>query len=172
MPRPRSRPIAAEFVSNKRDGARADSTLAKLEWLVRLAAPTLGQRPITHITAPEVLKVLKSVGGHDRRETAKRLRAVLGAIFRYAMATGRATVDPTIALRGALKAPIVRHRAAIVDPDGLGALLRAIDGCNGTPEVRLGLQLLAFAFVRPWRTAQRDMVRGRFRQGGLDDPAQ
>jgi integrase len=34
-------------------------------------------------------------------------------------------------------------------PKGLGGLLRAIDGHNGTPEVRYGLQLLALTFVRP-----------------------
>jgi integrase len=92
---------------------------------------------------------LQGVEARERRESAKRLRATIGAIFRYAMATGRATIDPTLALRGALKAPIVKHRAAIIDPQGLGALLRAIDGHNGTPEVRFGLQLLALTFVRP-----------------------
>jgi integrase len=141
--------ISAEFIANKRDEARAAATISKLEWLVRLAMPGLGPRPITEISAPEVLKVLKAVEARDRRETAKRLRAVIGSIFRYAMATGRAAVDPTIALRGALKAPVIRHRAAIVDPAGLGALMRAIDGYTGTPEVRLGLQLLALTFVRP-----------------------
>ena len=45
--------------------------------------------------------------------------------------------------------PIVRHREAIVDPAEMGALLRAIDGHNGMPEVRGGLQLLALTFVRP-----------------------
>jgi integrase len=43
----------------------------------------------------------------------------------------------------------VRPRAAIVDPAAFGELLRAIDGHNGTPEVRCGLQLLALTFVRP-----------------------
>jgi integrase len=141
--------LAAEFVDKKRGEAKAAATISKLEWLVRLAKPALGPRPITEITAPEVLKALKGVGARDRRETAKRLRAVVGAIFRYAVATGRASSDPTAALKGALMAPVVRHRAAIVDPAGIGGLLRAIDGHNGTPEVRYGLQLLALTFVRP-----------------------
>ena len=141
--------IAVEFIANKRDEAKAAATISKLEWLVRLAMPQLGPRPVSEIGPPEVLKVLKVVEARDRRETAKRLRAVIGAIFRYAQATGRAAADPTLALRGALKAPVVRHRAAIVDPLGIGELLRAIEGYSGTPEVRLGLQLLAFTFVRP-----------------------
>jgi integrase len=141
--------VANEFVAKKRDEGRAEATVSKTEWLVRLASKSLGPRPITEITAPEILKVLQGVEERERRESAKRLRATIGAIFRYAMATGRATVDPTLALHGALKAPIVRHRAAIVDPEGLGGLLRAIDGHNGTPKVRFGLQLLALTFVRP-----------------------
>jgi len=141
--------VANEFVAKKRDEGKAEATISKTEWLVRLASKVLGPRPIAEITAPEVLKVLQGVEARERRESAKRLRATIGAIFRYAMATGRATVDPTTALRGALKAPVVRHRAAIIDPEGLGALLRAIGGHNGTPEVRFGLQLLALTFVRP-----------------------
>jgi integrase len=141
--------IAAEFIKKKRGEHRAASTVSKLEWLIGIAKPALGARPITEITAPEILMVLRRVEARERRESAKRLRAVIGAIFRYAVATGRAIGEPTAALKGALKAPIVRHRAAIVDQAGLGALLRAIDGHNGAPEVRFGLQLLALTFVRP-----------------------
>jgi integrase len=141
--------LSAEYLERKRGEGKAEATLSKLEWLIGIAKATLGARPITEINAPEVLKVLRSVEARERRESAKRLRAVIGSIFRYAVATGRASNDPTAALKGALMAPIVRHRAAIVDPAGLGELLRAIDGHNGMPEVRGGLQLLALIFVRP-----------------------
>ncbi len=141
--------IAAEFVAKKRAEGRADATMSKLEWLVGMATPALGARPICEITAPEILKVLRGVEARERRESARRLRSTIGAIFRYAVATGRAIGDPTVALQGALTAPKVTPRAAIIDPTELGGLLRAIDGHNGTPEVRYGLQLLALTFVRP-----------------------
>jgi integrase len=141
--------IAAEFFEKKRGEGKAAATLTKLEWLIRIAKPTLGLRPMTEISAPEILRVLRGVEARERRESAKRLRAVIGAIFRYAVATGRAANDPTAALKGALMSPIVRHRAAIVEPVGLGELLRAINGHTGMPEVRAGLQLLALTFVRP-----------------------
>lgn len=115
--------IAAEFFEKKRGEGKAVATLTKLEWLIRIAKPTLGLRPITEISAPEVLRVLRGVEARERRESAKRLRAVIGAIFRYAVATGRATNDPTAALKGALMSPIVRHRAAIVEPAGLGGTI-------------------------------------------------
>lgn len=70
-------------------------------------------------------------------------------IFRYAIATGRASRDIPLDLRGALTVPKVNHRAAITDPDELGALLRAISGYMGQPTTRLALQLSALLFVRP-----------------------
>ena len=148
--------IASELLEKKRREAKAAQTLTKLEWLVGLAAPTLGQRPIAGITAPEILQVLRAVELRGRLVTAKRLRAFIGEVFRYAVATGRAETDPTFALRGALTAPVTRHRAAIVEPMAFGALLRTIDGYEGMPEVRVALQLLALTFVRPGelRTAE------------------
>ena len=78
-----------------------------------------------------------------KRESAKRLRATIGQVFRYAVATGRADSDPTGALAGALASPIVRHRAAIVEPKGFGALLRSIATYEGSPETLAALELLA-----------------------------
>jgi integrase len=152
--------IADELLSQKRREGKAPATIAKLEWLFGLAKPALGARPIIAIEAPEVLQVLRSVEVRDRLETARRLRSVIGSAFRFAVVTGRASVDPTGALRGALIAPTVRHRAAIIEPPALGELLRAIDGHNGMPEVRGGLQLLALTFVRPGelRGARRDEI--------------
>lgn len=152
--------IADELLSQKRREGKAPATIAKLEWLFGLAKPALGARPIIAIEAREVLQVLRSVEVRDRLETARRLRSVIGSAFRFAVVTGRASVDPTGALRGALIAPTVRHRAAIIEPLALGELLRAIDGHNGMPEVRGGLQLLALTFVRPGelRGARRDEI--------------
>lgn len=141
--------LASELLQRKRAEGKAAATLSKLEWLIGLANPSLGPRPINTITAPEILSVLRGVEARERLETAKRLRAVIGSVFRYAIATGRATTDPTVPLRGAIRSPKVRHRAAIIEPKELGALLRAIDGYQGMPEVGVALQLLALTFVRP-----------------------
>ena len=141
--------IADELLAQKRREGKAPATITKLEWLFSLAKPALGARPITAIEAPEILQVLRGVEARDRLETARRLRSIVGSVFRFAVATSRASNDPTAALRGALIAPTVRPRAAIVEPTALGELLRAISGHNGMPEVRCGLQLLALTFVRP-----------------------
>jgi integrase len=141
--------IASELLDKKRREAKADRTLAKLEWLLSLARPAIGARPIGEITAPEILSVLRSVEARGRHESTRRLRAVIGQVFRYAVATGRAEADPTGALKGALTAPTVQHRAAIIEPKAFGALLRAIETYDGAPETRAALELLALTFVRP-----------------------
>jgi integrase len=141
--------VADEFLSQKRREGKASATIAKLEWLLGQAKLALGARPISAIEAPEVLHLLRGVEARDKFETAHRLRATIGSVFRFAVSSGRASGDPTFALRGALITPTVRPRAAIIDPAELGELLRAIDGHNGMPEVLGGLQLLALTFVRP-----------------------
>ena len=70
-------------------------------------------------------------------------------VFRYAIATGRAERDPSVDLRGALTAPKVIHRATVVDPTGIGALLRAIEDYDGLPLTKAALKLAPLAFVRP-----------------------
>jgi integrase len=141
--------ISFELLDKKRREAIAIRTIAKLEWHFSLATPSQGQRPIAGIWAPEILRVLRAVEGRGKLETAMRLRAVVGEVFRYAVATGRAEIDPTTALRSPLTTPVARHRAAIVEPKPFGALLRSIDGYDGMSEVRIALQLLALMFVRP-----------------------
>src|SRR5262249_39287641 len=66
-----------------------------------------------------------------------------------AIATGRADRDPSADLRGALVAPTVRHRAAILEPEAVGALLRAIDGFEGYTATAMALRLAPLVFVRP-----------------------
>jgi integrase len=100
--------------------------------------------------------VLKSVEARGRLESANRLRATIGQVFRFAVATSRADMDPTAALRGAIASPVVQHRAAIIEPKAFGGLLRAIATYEGAPETKAALELMALTFVRPGelRTAE------------------
>ena len=82
-------------------------------------------------------------------ETAHRLRARIGSVFRYAVASGVADADPTYALRDALIRPTRVHRAAITDAKALGQLMRGIENFDGQATTRIGLQLLAMLTQRP-----------------------
>ncbi|MFI5011758.1 MAG: tyrosine-type recombinase/integrase [Hyphomicrobiales bacterium] len=141
--------IADELIARKKSEGRAEATIEKVTWLLGIASAVLGSRPLAKISAAEVLSVLRTIESRGRLESARRLRSVIGEVFRYAIATARAENDPTFALRGALIAPIVKHRAAILDPSALGAFLRAVDGFAGQPETKAALQLLPHVFTRP-----------------------
>lgn len=141
--------IADEWLDRLVLQERAEKTVSKMRWMVDFARPTLGDRIMSEITAPELLSVLRKIEARGRYETANRLRSVFGTIFRYAIATGRATRDISFDLRGALIVPKTVHRAAIVEPKQVGPLLRAIEGYDGSPLVRHALRLLPHLFVRP-----------------------
>jgi len=141
--------VAEEVLEKAEKEGRAPKTLGKLRWLFSFAYPSIGERRVAEITAPELLSVLRKVEARGRYETARRLRGTCGIVFRYAIATGRAERDPSADLRGALTSPKTNHRSAIVDPTAIGALLRAIDGFDGQPTTRAALRLAALVFVRP-----------------------
>jgi len=82
--------VANELLAKLEAEGRAPITLRKKRWLLGLAFPTIGARPINEITVPEIHSVLNSVQARGRRETARRLRSTCGKVFRYAIATGRA----------------------------------------------------------------------------------
>ena len=82
-------------------------------------------------------------------ETAHRALGNCGQVFRYAVATGRATRDPSGDLRGALPPVKGEHFAAMTEPKRVAELLRAMDGYEGTLTVRCALRLAPLVFVRP-----------------------
>ncbi len=141
--------VAAEHLDNMAANGLAETTLVKNRWLLQVLAAPLAHRPIAEIMPIEVLDVLKRIEKNGRRETARKLRSMIGSVFRYAIITLRATNDPTGPLRGALLTPKVQHRPAIVDERELGVLMGAIDGYDGWPTLRAALQLIALTMTRP-----------------------
>lgn len=146
--------VASELLDKKRREGKASNTIGKREWLYSLAGDAFGKRPVADITSPEVLKALRVIEGKGHLETAHRMRSAIGEVFRFAIATSRASHDPTFALRGALAKAKVEHRAAILEPQAIGALLRAIDGFNGQPTTIAALKLMAILFPRPGELRQ------------------
>jgi|GEM_PF-1201952 len=64
--------VALEWVAkNEREGM-ADITLSKIRWLLDKAYPRIGSRPISQITAQEVLAVLRAIEATGRYESARR----------------------------------------------------------------------------------------------------
>lgn len=146
--------IAEEFIAKREQDGLADTTVTKARWFLSLLRSSIGKLPIAEITPQEMLAALKKVESKGKRETAKRLRSFASRVFRYAVATGRATSDPAAPLRGALLSPVTRHYASITNPADLGALLRAIDGYHGEPVTISALQATPHLFQRPGEIRQ------------------
>ena len=143
---------------SKRERSRYDNHLK----------PILGNVPIADVTAPMLLSALRKPEAAGKLETARRLRAMSGRIFRYAIATGRATRDPSADLVGALTTPKPTNFAAATDPADLPGLLRVLWSYAGTPIVSAALKLTPLVFVRHGelrsaRWAEVDLEAGEWR---------
>ncbi|MBI5721069.1 MAG: integrase arm-type DNA-binding domain-containing protein [Burkholderiales bacterium] len=121
-------------------------------WLERLGKdvfPWLGKLPLPQIGAPMLLQTLRRVEARGARELPHSLLEACSQVFRYGVSTGRCERNPAADLRGALKPVLTRHVSAVVEPDQVGDLMRAIDSYHGQPVTRVALLLSALLFQRP-----------------------
>ena len=109
----------------------------------------MGTRPVSQITAPELLSALRKIESRGATESAHRTKQTAGQIFRYAASTGRAENDPSAVLKDALQNPKKRHLAAITEPKEVEKLLLAMDSFQGTATVKAALSLSPLLFCRP-----------------------
>ena len=162
--------VALEWLAKQNLAA---ATIEKAKWTFeQLLFPELGDRPIRHITAPELLAALRKLEARGKIETAHRTKQRASQIFRYAIATGRADHDPAADLRGALTPLEVEHRAAITDPKRVGELLRAIDEYAGQPSTHYALKLAPYVFLRPGELRAAEWSEIDFNNGEWRIPAE
>jgi integrase len=138
--------VAREYIEKLEVDSIAEATSKKTNWLLSLLEKDLGGRPIADIEPYEVVSALKKIEKRGNFESAKRARSFASRVFKYAIGTARAKVDPAADVGGALKSPKIVHHAAILTPEGLGGLLRDIEGNMTT---HAALRLAPHVFVRP-----------------------
>jgi integrase len=119
--------IAREWFENKKIIIKDNYSSRIMGRLEKDLFPFLSDRPISEITAPELLAVLRKMEARGAVDTAHRCLQYCGQIFRYAIATGRATHDISADLRGALKPAIHGHMASLANPKDIAGLMVAID---------------------------------------------
>ncbi|MDR3429997.1 phage integrase central domain-containing protein [Silvimonas sp.] len=134
--------------------------------------PWMGNRPISEITAPELLATIRRTESRGALDTAHRALQNCGQVFRYAVATGRAERDPSGDLRGALPPARTKHYASIVDPQGVAELLRAMDGFKGTLVVQCALKLAPLVFTRPGELRKAEWSEIDLEKGEWNIPAE
>ncbi len=145
--------------------------------LERFVFPVIGDRPVRELKAPDFLDVLRRLESRGTLYTVKRTSIICGMVMRFAVATGRADVDPIPSLRGSLKASRTIHFAAVTDPARVGRLLRLIHGYSGRPVVAAALKIAPYVFVRPgelrqarWADIDPEACEWRYTTGKTDTP--
>jgi integrase len=140
--------IGREWFEIRRPGwtaGYADRLLRRLEADI---FPRIGARPVSNIEPPDLLETVRQIEKRGAIELAKRLLQVSGQIFRFAIASGRATRDPSQDLRGALRSPgPKKHRAALRALE-LPEFLRALESYSGERSTALGIKLITHTFLR------------------------
>jgi integrase len=116
--------------------------------------PRLGSRAIAEIEAPELLDALRLIernaqaNARGSNEIAHRMLQTSGQIFRYAIATGRARRNPSVDLRGALKAKERTRNYAALSETELPEFLKKLKAYDGQTQTKLAMRLLLLTFVR------------------------
>ena len=142
--------VVLEFIALKLRPTKAASHVDRIESrFKRFVFPYIGQRKLPEITTVELLAVLRRIECRGIIETAHRTLQAISQTFRFGIATGRTTTDPTRDLRGALTQAKKGHFPAPLDPKRIGEILLALDNYRGTPVVQAALKLGGLVFVRP-----------------------
>ncbi len=124
----------------------AEKVLSRLE---KDVFPQIGRFPVTDVTPLLLLEAIRKIEARGVHETAHRARDTCSQVFRFAIATGRAQINPAADLRQALKtAPPVKHMPAVTDPAHLGGVLNSIERYKGSYTVRAALALTPMLLLR------------------------
>ena len=137
---------ARRWLELKQKGLNEKYRKQCLERMEQHVFPMIGALPITEITIPDVVAVVEKIGKRGTIETAKRMKQLMGQVFRYASQRGLCQHNPAADLRGLLSMPEKKHHACVPlseFPD----LLRAVDNQMDNLS-KAAMQLLALTFVR------------------------
>jgi len=133
--------VAVEYVEKTEKEGRAPATVLKARYFLSKLEPAIGSMPVRDIDPQMLLAALKKLESEGKYETAKKTRSFASRVFRFAVATTRASGDPASILTGALTSPKAKNYAAIIEPHKLGELLRAIDSFTGGPITQFALKI-------------------------------
>lgn len=93
--------------------------------------PRIGKMHIAKLETRDIMEVVKPLEQRGNYETSRRVLQIINQVFRYAVITGRAKHNIAADLRGALRPRKTVHRAAVLEPEKVGQLLRDIDAYEG-----------------------------------------
>lgn len=141
------RALAADWIELNRGEWRESHVIRVQSQLDRDILPALGDRPISDISAAEVLAVAKRVEGRDALDQAKRCLRRMTSIFALGVKSSRCDRNPARELAGVIKSRKVQHRPAL-SFDQLPDYLRRLEEVGAGPETKGALELILLTATR------------------------
>jgi integrase len=165
--------IADRWLEHWQDGKSARHVDSTRRRLAANILPSLADRPIVEIEAPELVAMVKAIEKRGASDIAKRALETTGQVFRFAIANGYAKRNPASEIRPSdiLKSRRKRNYARI-DAKELPELLRAIEVYHGTHVTRLAMKLMALTFVRTTELIEAEWEEFSTKTARWDIPAE
>ena len=122
--------------------------------LEKYAMHVIGDRPITEIEPMELVGIMRTVEKSGTFETRDRLLQSINAVFKYAIATGRAKYNPAEIRMALADRPKVEHFACIA-PAELPEFLRAVTAYQNLDKVSpIAIAALRLLMLTTTRTSE------------------
>lgn len=139
--------VAKEWHHYKRSNWTKGYAEDLLEALQKDIFPFIGQRPIADIKPLEMLETLRKIESRGVLDKLKKIRQACNQIFRYAIVTGKAEMNPAAELVGALASPVKKHFPHLNAAE-LPQFLQVLSGYQGSKITQLATKLLILTGVR------------------------
>lgn len=139
--------IAEEYLTDQAEIWTPRTLKQRRALLESYIYPAIGNRPVTEISAADVLRVLQIIEAGGAPTVAVFARQVIGAVFRKAVCTLRAEFDPSAPLRGSLKPRHVKHHPILPGAE-IPAFFERLDAYAGYPTTQAAAELLWLTTVR------------------------
>jgi integrase len=122
-----------------------------IQSLEREVFDSLGDLPVTQITAQMVLEVIRAIESRGALEIAKRTLQRVNAVFTYAIVVGKLELNPASGLAKVLKPAKVKHQTALPAKD-LPEFLKALDSYDTNQVTRYAINFLILTMTRTSET--------------------
>jgi integrase len=118
-------------------------------FLQTIIFPAIGPKPATDIEQQDILAFCKLAESQGRISKAHKLMNLCAQVLSYAQTVGAIPYNVASGLGRALRPLRHKPRSAIVEPERVGRLLRAIYSYDGFPSITAYLKILPYVFTRP-----------------------
>lgn len=164
--------VAREWAAVPTDKRSEEQTARIIHFFEKDVFPFIGALPINEINTPTIAKTVQRVVDRGAFDIARRVLFNIGRIFRYAAIKGYSQGDPSRGLNEILPAQKIKHHAAVITPEEIGGLLRAIDAYQGSFVTKCALRLAPLFFVRPGELRNAEWSEVNLLKGEWDIPGE